>query len=523
MRKRYRYVFILFALFISVTAFSQSNKIKIKFTDGEKSLTATVKNGITYISSREFAEALSIKYYYNPENKKIVYSLDGFKLKLTANNPFIIRTTPDKGDEPLQITTPTVFDSKQILFPVDFVLDIINPGYKNKLNYNKEKSVITVYDKGRSEDIVTEEKKRDDEENTEKQSVIKSGSITVSEKANGTLVSIKTNKKNIKHECSYKRNTLSLLLKGSGLNITEPKLSSAKGLVKNVKVKLQNNAVLVTFDLNPGYESHDITYGEDGTSLLLTIRNDKFKNRTPVKKGKWDFDVIVIDAGHGGKDAGAIGVNGIKEKDVNLAIALKLGKLIEKNISGVKVVYTRKTDTFVELYRRGKIANENSGKLFISIHCNSTPQKPSDASGTEIYLLRPGRTESAIKIAERENSVIKYEDNPSRYQKLTDENFILVSMAHSSYMKYSEKFSDYLNNNFMNEPSIKSRGVKQAGFYVLIGASMPGVLVESGFISNPHDAKLLGSKDGQSKIANSVFEAVRKFKEYYDKVIEAES
>ncbi len=110
----------------------------------------------------------------------------------------------------------------------------------------------------------------------------------------------------------------------------------------------------------------------------------------------------------------------------------------------VKVVYTRKTDKFVELYKRGQIANENDGKLFISIHCNSTPKKPTNASGFEVYLLRPGRTKEAISIAERENSVIQYEDNPGRYKALTDENFILVSMAQSSYMKYSEKFSDII-------------------------------------------------------------------------------
>ncbi|MCW8805113.1 MAG: N-acetylmuramoyl-L-alanine amidase, partial [Ignavibacteriaceae bacterium] len=157
---------------------------------------------------------------------------------------------------------------------------------------------------------------------------------------------------------------------------------------------------------------------------------------------KWNFDVVVIDAGHGGKDPGAIGISNLKEKDVTLAIALKLGEIFKKEMPDVKVVYTRNNDTFIDLYKRGKIANEKNGKLFLSIHCNSTKKKPSDASGAEVYLLRPGRTEEAIEIAETENSVIKYEDNPQRYEKLTDENFILVSMAHSAYMKYSEKFAE---------------------------------------------------------------------------------
>ena len=210
------------------------------------------------------------------------------------------------------------------------------------------------------------------------------------------------------------------------------------------------------------------------------------------------------------------------EKKVNLGIALKLGKLIEKDINDVKVVYTRKTDTFIELYKRGKIANEADGNLFISIHCNSTPRKPTDANGYEVYLLRPGRTKEAIDIAERENSVINYEDNPTRYEKLTDENFILVSMAHSAYMKYSEKFSDILNKEFNKDLNIDSRGVKQAGFYVLVGAAMPSVLIETGFLSNRHDAKFLSSSSGQQKIAESIYQAVKTFKDQYDKTLRSE-
>ncbi len=521
MPKSFRYVLIFLLLLLSISSFAQQAKLKIKFSNDEKSIASVLKNGIIFIPSQEFAEALDIENSIQPVYKNIEYIFDDFKVKFSANNPFIVKSFDGAADEIIQLPVQTNYIAKQIYLPLEYILGIIEKGYKSKLSFNKTGLVLTVSGKSKqSNQLITEKtvNEKPVSANDENRS-----SISISEKANGTLVTLKLEKRNIKHECTYKRNSLSLILKGGGLKIEEPEIVSSKGLVKSVKIKSAGSSTTINFELNPGYESHDISTSEDGKSLLLTIRNDKFKNRKPDKKGKWDFDVVVIDAGHGGKDAGAIGINGIKEKDVNLAVALKLGKLIEKNISGVKVVYTRKTDTFVELYKRGKIANENNGKLFISIHCNSTPHKPSDASGTEIYLLRPGRTESAIKIAERENSVIKYEDNPSRYQKLTDENFILVSMAHSSYMKYSERFSDYLNNNFMNEPSIKSRGVKQAGFYVLIGASMPGVLVESGFISNPYDAKLLAGKEGQSKIANSVFEAVKKYKEYYDKVIETES
>ena len=263
---------------------------------------------------------------------------------------------------------------------------------------------------------------------------------------------------------------------------------------------------------------------DQGNDILITLHNKIFTNNTDkiVKSERWNFDVVVIDAGHGGKDYGAIGVNGAREKDINLSIGLKLGKLIQKELKDVKVVFTRSDDQFVELYKRGKIANENDGKLFISIHCNSTAKKNSNASGFEVYLLRPGKTQDAIEIAERENAVIQYESDPQRYQKLTDENFILVSMAHSSYLKYSEKFSELLHNQFSNKFNFESRGVKQAGFYVLVGASMPSVLIESGFLSNKKDAEYLKSTKGQEEIATAIFHAVKGYKAYYEKVIQTE-
>ena len=138
------------------------------------------------------------------------------------------------------------------------------------------------------------------------------------------------------------------------------------------------------------------------------------------------------------------------------------------------------------------------------------------------FTLRPGRTKEAIAIAERENSVIQYEDNPKRYEKLTDENFILVSMAHAAYMRYSEKFSELVDKNYSVETNIPSRGVKQAGFYVLVGASMPSVLIETGFISNRHDANYISSSKGQKDIAKAIFNSIKNYKKYYESTMETE-
>lgn len=229
------------------------------------------------------------------------------------------------------------------------------------------------------------------------------------------------------------------------------------------------------------------------------------------------LDVIVIDPGHGGKDVGSIGPGGYYEKQATLAISLKLGKLIERELDGVKVVYTRKDDRFIEIYKRGAIANKHKGKLFISIHCNSTPKKPSNASGFETYILRPGKTDAAIKVAARENAVVKFETDKERYANLSDIDFILTSMARSQDVRYSEKFAGLVQQELAKRLKIRNRGVSQAGFYVLIGASMPNVLIETAFISNPAEETLLQSSTSQFAFARGILNAIKKYKAHYER------
>jgi len=187
----------------------------------------------------------------------------------------------------------------------------------------------------------------------------------------------------------------------------------------------------------------------------------------------------------------------------------------------VKVVYTRKTDTFVELYRRTQIANEVGGKLFISLHCNSLDRKPSAPNGFEIYLLRPGKTEDAITIAAKENAVIQFEEGyKDRYKELTEEEFIIITMAQSAYMKYSEQFAELAAESMAEHMQMRNSGVKQAGFYVLVGASMPNVLVELGYISNRKEEQLLKSARGQDRLAEAIFNGIKEYRSIYEKSLQ---
>ncbi len=251
--------------------------------------------------------------------------------------------------------------------------------------------------------------------------------------------------------------------------------------------------------------------------LPTLIGTTHLSDATSSPSAKPKLDVIVLDAGHGGKDSGAIGPGGYMEKQAALGIVLKLGALINKELPGVKVVYTRHDDHFVELYRRGEIANAAHGKLFISVHCNSTPEKPSNASGFTTYFLRPGKTEAAIHVAARENAVIKYETGHHQYQNLSDVDYILTSMARAQDVKFSEKFASLVQRELAKRLPIPDNGVSQAGFLVLIGAAMPNVLIETGFISDPKDEAILKSQTGEMKYAEGILAAIKRYKAIYER------
>ncbi len=228
------------------------------------------------------------------------------------------------------------------------------------------------------------------------------------------------------------------------------------------------------------------------------------------------FDLVVIDAGHGGNDPGCNGGTS-KEKEVTLAIALKLGKLIEDSLKGVKVIYTRKTDKFIELSERSNIANKNNADLFISIHCNANDNK--EASGTETYVMGLHKTESQLQVSKRENSVIKlekdYENNKSygEFDPNSNEAYIIFSLIQNAYMTQSQKFAAQVESEFKKNTPLKSRGVKQAGFLVLWKSTMPGVLIETGFLTNENDRKVLAKDSSQNVMAKSIFNAVKKYKQ----------
>ena len=259
-------------------------------------------------------------------------------------------------------------------------------------------------------------------------------------------------------------------------------------------------------DIEPENERDNWREPQDAASRRLFNMH-----RPQVNDAYLQLNRIVIDAGHGGRDPGAIGYRGTREKEVALAVALKVGEYIEKYLPEIEVVFTRKDDSFIPLQERGQIANRAEADLFISIHANSNTNRR--AHGTEIYFLGMHRSQAAFEVMKKENSAIRFEEEEERSEELSPEQLAVYELSNIGFMASSEMLATKMDHQFSDRARRRSRGVKQAGFIVLFHASMPALLVELGYISNPQEEQFLISEYGQNIMASAIFRSIRDYKE----------
>jgi N-acetylmuramoyl-L-alanine amidase len=250
--------------------------------------------------------------------------------------------------------------------------------------------------------------------------------------------------------------------------------------------------------------------------LLLTAWTPSGFQKGDIKNR---IKVVCLDAGHGGKDPGCSGPKGSHEGIVTLKIIQELGKKLKAAHPDIKIVYTRDTDTFIELNERANIANRNKADLFISVHCNAAVNK--NAYGTETYTMGLHKTDGNLNVAKRENSVILQEKD---YQKTYDGfdpssplAHIMMANYQSAFMASSVKFASKVEEQFSKTYQRKSFGVKQAGFLVIWRTAMPSVLVETGFLTNPEEENYLASEKGQNEVATAIATAFKAYKEEIEK------
>jgi N-acetylmuramoyl-L-alanine amidase len=529
---------LIIAAFLALTAAHgpAQNTIRVEFADSASRSTVAgsfVRGSTVYVSLSDLLRIFGASYYENTEARKLEIKRGTTRVKVTGANPFVVVSEGGSDPASVQLLNDILYAAGSFFVPLRSFLPLLPVSFGVKGSYSDDTRTLRVGAQGSTPafDIP---------------------SIAIEPKLNGLLIRIATTRQLTEYE-SWLRSDgwLYVTIAGAKADTGSINATACVHPVREIVAIQSPTSVQLTFRLSGQMEFSEMVADDSTREILVAVRSPLPKKRlaetpvneippdtaetvkptTPPPRGgvpvdlddqrrRWGLDAIVLDAGHGGHDPGTIGVTGVREKNVALGIVLKLGKLLEKAYPSLKVVYTRKTDKFIELDRRGKIANEAGGKLFISVHCNALARKPSSMRGFEVYLLRPGKTDDAIAIAERENSVIELEEGyEERYQQLNEENFILVTMAQSAYVKASEVFADLAQKQLAAKTKLPNRGVKQAGFYVLVGTAMPNVLVETAYLSNRDDERFLSSEAGQKKVAEALFQAIQKYKGEYEKLL----
>ncbi len=483
-------------LFISLFAI-QASPVQVINRLDQSTAELNTLSGVsgTYVSARNFSDIItSHKPYFNEDRQKMVLYIGEHRIKLSAGTGYVM-----VGEEVYQMPRHAILDKDDIYLPAEAFFRIVRSTILPGIVYDGDRHVLDIA-------LVS----------------YNITGISIDEKANGTILRIKTrevfDERNIS---TFKHNNgwFYVTVKGGMVDTTIIKRAETRGVVRHMTADQLDESVQLAFQLRSSIEGHEFYQNSDPSELVVTLRTPLSKSADRIKdvKSRWRLDTIVLDAGHGGKDGGTVGHHGTKEKDITLDITKRLGMLLEKN-TNIKVVYTRDEDVFIPLYKRTKIANESNGKLFVSIHVNSNPNR--NAKGFETYLLRPGKTDDAIEVASRENGVIRLEDRTADpYAELSGANLIMATMAQSMFMKESEDLAAIIQTELDKRIDSKDRGVKQAGFYVLIGASMPNVLVEAGFLSNPKEERNLKKASYRQKIAEGLFSAIISFKDSREQVL----
>ena len=446
-------------------------------------------NGIKYISALEYAKTQNIRTIFYNDKEKLEFRFQSLKLVVSPHSSFV-----RINDDTFHMYMPVIYNGNDFFIPVEPFLEILNnSGMPVALLDSSEKFILTTMP------------------------IYNINDVSVINKINGTVIEIKTSKpfsKDVLAASISRAGWLNLTIAGAlvdSMGLMESKIESPVIRIRTVQ---SGESAQISFLLKSKVDDFEIETTEGHISILLRTAMAENANKIKEMRKRWLLDTIVIDAGHGGKDAGCVSWNGLQEKTVNLDVAKKLGNLIETNM-GIKVIYTRDEDVFIPLWKRTQIANDSGGKVFISIHVNSVPDSP-NVRGFETFLLRPGKTQDAIDVAQRENEVIAMEELYHKYEELSNDKLILYTMAQSAFMKESEFLASEIQKELDKVLTSPNRGVKQAGFHVLVGASMPNVLIEAGFLSNKNETKLLGQSRYRQKIAQAIFSALVNFKDKYE-------
>jgi N-acetylmuramoyl-L-alanine amidase len=483
--------------------FSGRVQLKSKTLRVDDSLSLAVRWSHDYMSLEDFAEVFHFGLYTNDQKYKSVLYFEKDRITFSANNTFV-----KFNDQMLQMPIECLWYDQSVWVPVKYFADLLNKYTPFQFRYDQNLKKFGI-------------------EETD----VNITGIRIAAKENGTLIDVFTTKRFKEKEITLDIRNRWLHIDVYGAKVDPASLLSIQpsGIISEIKAFQMAETASLSFKLKKEVLSKELVFSQTGNDFHVNLRtkeviaeneeHEKIKNELEEQKKRWMIDTIVIDAGHGGKDPGAIGYSKVKEKNLVLPMALTLGKLIQQKMPDIKVVYTRKRDVFIPLWKRTKIANDVEANLFISIHCNSNVS--SRPNGYETYFVDADKNSKATDVVLKENAAIEFEESQDR-KRYEGVNFILAAMLQSDNIRRSQFLASEVQNSLkskLKKIGMTSRGVKQGPFWVLVGATMPNILVECGYISNKHEEKLLRKQTTQKKIAEGIFAGLQKYKAEVEKNI----
>ncbi len=489
--KRFLIVFIFFAGLYSIF-YGQDLFITDKLTGKNIDVLKADSRSSQYYSAKEVAEKLHGALEKNESRKTVQIEFNGHTILFTAYSPFVI-----VNNSVFQMPSETKYRFGALSIPRDFftILDQIDDFKEFDPKANK---------------LVIQQKKPN------------LLSLTTEEQNDSLYLSLNTNHNFSRSDIQIKRDGqwLHLTIKDG---ILDPGINKqdihSEAFFEIAATQLNEKQARISFQLASDTEFVRYTVDSVNSGILLifsfnrTVNMPSFFSSLNEEREKWRIDTIVLDPGHGGRDPGAVGPGNLYEKNITLSMAKAIKTELESRLD-VNVVLTRDGNTFVPIKKRTEIANKTGGKLFISIHVDANPV--TWLRGHTVYFLGPAKTKDARRVAQFENSVIKFEDAQNHYDELSNASFILAANAQNSYNKESQNFAAIIDKEMTKTCQSRSIGVRQAGFYVLYGTSMPNILIETGFMTNSYDRRQLRSKAYHEKLAKAVCDGVIEFKEKYE-------
>lgn len=485
--------FILLACFCGSANPARADEIKVKTSGGIEKINAVREGSLLYYDLSELNSLLGGTVKWEQLGYSVKFTLDTNSFVFTVGSPYVrFNGSVRSMLFPARIIKGALFVPAKTFSPL---LDLAHPdnviwdAADNTLRIDEEWFNLT--------------------------------DLAISPKQNGLLIEIFMPSP-LKYQIYQSEgNWLNIEFPDGKVNRNKIMSSVNRACIKNVNVFQFETSAQISLQLKFGFQKHYEIFQSDPGRLQISVENETFVadsvETSLIRIGPDEkVDIVVIDAGHGGDDFGAIGRSKkTREKDITLEIANELARLVRRD-KKLKVVMTRTSDEFVPLDKRAQLANDARADLFISIHCNAAPQ--SSAHGFEIFYLAPAKSDSARAVAQFENAPFLLADPTLSKDTVGDLAVILNDMIQREFSTESADLAYMTDMEMRKNLDIKSRGVDHAGFIVLNRVYMPSVLVESAFISNKNEEKLLRGDDFQKKLAQSLYNAILRFKAKYERI-----